>query len=107
VSALSMIGSIPGVKSAVLGDLGGALLDALREPESEAVAAEMGFLGATVIEAGEQLGLGALQRIVLAGPARAAVVVVRDRQVLAARVDPPRALAAVEKSILAAFTQGA
>jgi len=107
VFALSMIGSIPGVKSAVLGDLGGALVDALREPEGEAMAAEMAFLGATVIEAGEQLGLGTLQRIVLAGPTSAAVVVVWDRQIMAARVDPPRALAGVEKSILAAFKQGA
>jgi predicted regulator of Ras-like GTPase activity (Roadblock/LC7/MglB family) len=105
MSGLAVIAKIPGVKGAVLGDLDGAYLDAVREADGETIAAEMGFVGSVVLEAGQQLGLGTLSTIVLAGPARASVVVVRGPQVITVLVDPPRALAAVEKSIETSFQE--
>jgi hypothetical protein len=91
----------------VLGDLDGAFLDAVREPGGEAVAAEMGFLAAALLEAGESLGLGALLMAGLAGPARASLVVVRGRQVVTARVEPAKALPLVEKAVETTLGEGA
>ena len=64
---LALISGVPGVKSAVLGDLAGGYLDAVREPDGESVAAVMGFLSSTMGQAGDQLGLGELRRISFAG----------------------------------------
>ena len=94
---LEQIASLPGVRSAVLGDLGGAFIDAVRETDGETVAAVTGFLSTTLVQLGEQLGLGALRRAALSGPSRAWVVVVQGGNVIAASVEPPGALAAVEK----------
>lgn len=96
---LQRIANLPGVRSAVLGDLGGAFVDAVREPDGETVAAVTGFLSTSLVRAGEQLGLGPLRRVALAGPTRACLVLVRDGAVIAASVEPPGALAAVEKGL--------
>jgi len=96
---LARIASLPGVSSAVLGDLGGAFVDAVRNPDGETVAAVTGFLSTTLMQAGEQLGLGAVRRVTLAGPSRAWVVLVQDGAVVAASVEPPGALAAVERDL--------
>ena len=96
---LARISKLPDVRSAVLGDLTGTFLDAVNEPDGEAVAAIMGFLSSTLIRAGDQLGLGALGRISLSGDSRAFVVVVRDSSVITASVEPPRSIAAVEKHL--------
>lgn len=99
MSDLERIAALPGVRSAVLGDAGGTFLDAVREPDGETVAAVTGFLATTLMRAGEQLGLGAVRRLTLAGPTRACLVVVQDGAVVTASVEPPGALAAVEKSL--------
>lgn len=96
----------PGVRGAVLGDLDGAFLDAVAEPAGESIAAEMGFLAASLLEAGELLGLGLLDSAGLAGPARASLVVVRGRSVITARVEPAKALPLVEKSVETSFGEG-
>lgn len=105
MSDLSVIAGLPGVRSAVLGDLEGTFLEASGEVDGEAVAAEAGFLASTLAEAGEALGLGALRRVSVGGPARASVAVVRAGQVVAARVEPARLLAAVEKAIDTSFEE--
>jgi hypothetical protein len=87
----------------VLGDLTGAFLGSTGEVDGEAVAAEAGYVASTLSEAGEALGLGALRRVSAAGAARASVAVLRAGQVIAARVEPARALAAVERAIDTAF----
>ena len=94
---LATVTSAPEVKSAVLGDLEGTFLDAFNEADGETIAAVMGFVSATVLAAGALLGLGALRRISLSGPSQASVVVIQDRSVIAAAIEPPRALGAVEK----------
>jgi hypothetical protein len=94
---LASIASLPDVKSAVLGDLAGAFHDAVREPDGETVAAVMGFVASALVEAGEQLGLGALRRISVQGEPRACLVVVHGALVVTACVEPGKALAALEK----------
>jgi predicted regulator of Ras-like GTPase activity (Roadblock/LC7/MglB family) len=96
---LEQVASLPGVRSAVLGDLGGALVNAVRDTDGETVAAVTGFLSTTLVHVGEQLGLGTLRRATIASPSRAWVVVVQGGTVIAACVEPPGALAAVEKGL--------
>ena len=99
MSDLALIAKIPGVRSAVLGDLEGTFLEAAGDVDGEAVAAEMGFVANTLTGAGEALGLGTLRRLSAVGPAKASVVVLRASRVLTAKVEPARALAAVEKAV--------
>jgi len=105
MAQLEMIAKFQGVKGAVLGDLDGAFLDAVREPNGESIAAEMGFLSASLLEVGESLGLGTLGTVALAGAAHASLVVVRGQQVITARVEPVKALPLVEKSVENSFQE--
>jgi hypothetical protein len=107
MSDLAVMAKIPGVKSAVLGDLDGALHDAVRETNGEAVAAEMGFVSSSLMEAGELLGLGGLGSVSFGGPTSACVVVLRARSVITAVVEPPKMLGSVEKAIETSFQEWA
>ena len=99
VRDLEALARVPGVRSAVRTDLSGAFLDAIGEPDGEAVAAVAGFLAATLAEAGDRLGLGGLRRVALHGAARAGLLLVQDGAVLAAAVEPAAGLANVEKAL--------
>jgi hypothetical protein len=99
MSNLALIAGIPEVRSAVLGDLAGGFYDAVEEADGETVAAVMGFLSSALVQAGEGLGLGALRRTTVAGATQAHVVVLRDGSVITACVEPPGALATVEKAL--------
>jgi len=105
MSKLEAVAKLPGVRSAVLGDLQGALVESAGEVDAEVAAAEGGFVAGTLAEAGEALGLGALRRVVLTGQARGALLLVRGRSVLGLRVDPVRALAGVEKAVDGSFEE--
>lgn len=94
---LHAIAKLPDVRSAVRGDLAGAFLDAVREQDGETIAAVMGFVSSALVEAGDRLGLGPLRRIAVGGEARGCVILVEGQQVIAAAVEPGRAVAAVEK----------
>ncbi|MFL5261567.1 MAG: roadblock/LC7 domain-containing protein [Anaeromyxobacteraceae bacterium] len=99
MSSLSFVSKLPDVRGAVLGDLAGVFLDAVREPDGETIAAVTGFLATAMAQSGDLLGLGALRRIAVSSAKRASLVVVEGPHVLAAQVEPPRSLGAVEKQI--------
>jgi predicted regulator of Ras-like GTPase activity (Roadblock/LC7/MglB family) len=99
MSDLAILARVPDVKSAVLGDLAGGFHDAVREQDGETVAAVMGFVSSAMVHAGDQLGLGALRRICIAGEARGCLVLVDGDSVVTARVEPGKSLAAVEKVV--------
>jgi predicted regulator of Ras-like GTPase activity (Roadblock/LC7/MglB family) len=103
MSALSGIAKLPEVRGAVLGDLTGVFVDAIREADGESIAAVMGFVASAIIQAGELLGLGGLRRIAISGPIQASLVVVDGQRLLAARVEPSRSLTTVEKYVDAAY----
>ena len=107
MSNLEAMAKIPGVKSAVLGDLEGTFLDGVRVADGEALAAEMGFVASTLNEAGEVLGVGGLATVAIASGARACLVVVRGSSVITAQVEPARALASVEKAVETSFQEWA
>ncbi len=96
---LAAIASIPEVKSAVLCDHAGALLQSAREGDPESAAAVIGFLAATLGAVGEELGLGPLYRLSVAGSARAALVMVLVDAVLATTIEPSSAFPAVEHAV--------
>lgn len=104
MSDLAVMAGLPDVRGAVLGDLAGTFIDAIREPDGETLAAEMAFLATSLREAGDGLGLGTLRTVSIGGGARAAILALRGSTVVSALVDPPRALAAVEKAVESAFT---
>ena len=95
---LKLLAKLPEVKSAVLTDMAGGFLDAVREADGESVAAVTGFLMSTMAQAGEDLGLGALLGISFAGPARACLIVVQGDSVTTAFIEPPASITAVEKA---------
>jgi predicted regulator of Ras-like GTPase activity (Roadblock/LC7/MglB family) len=103
---LNAIASLPDVGSAVLGDLEGGLVDAVRESDGETVAAVMGFVASHLIEAGDHLGLGPLQSAAVAGPVGGRVIAVHAGAVIAAVVPSVRSLAAVERAIEASLRDG-
>jgi hypothetical protein len=96
---LKLVANLPEVKSAVLTDMAGDFLDAVREPDGESVAAVTGFLTSTMNQAGEDLGLGALYGLSFSGQARACLVVIRGDSVTTAFVEPPASITAVEKAL--------
>jgi hypothetical protein len=96
---LARIAKIPNVASAVLGDLTGVFYDAIRESDGESVAAVTGFISSSIGQAGEQLGLGPLGRVSLAGATRASVIAIEGGTVVTIGVAPPGSLSAVERAL--------
>ena len=102
---LETVASLPGVSAAVHGDLEGTFLGALRTNDGETIAAEMGFVGSTLLEVGELLGLGALSSFSLSGRSGAILMVVRPRALITALVTPPQSLGSVQRAVDTAFQE--
>jgi hypothetical protein len=96
---LSLVASLPGVKSAVLGDNRGGFLEAFRENDAETVAAVTGFMTSALHPIGEELSLGGLTRVSSTGPSRAWLVAVFAEAALSIAVEPPSALSSVERAL--------
>ncbi len=103
---LASVARIPNVASAVLGAPDGGFLDAIREADGEAVASVAAFVATSLAQAGDELGLGTLRRVAVAGERRALVIAAADGALVTARVEPGSALAAVEKSLDASVGTG-
>jgi hypothetical protein len=103
MTELESIATIDGVSAAVLGDLQGTFLGALRTNDGETIAAEMGFVGSSFLEIGELLGLGPLSTFSLSGRAQACLLVVRPQSLITALIKPPQSLGLVERTVGNAF----
>jgi hypothetical protein len=102
---LETVANLPDVSAAVLGDLEGTYLGAVRTADGEAIAAEMGFVGSSLVAIGEILGLGSLSTFSLAGRSAACLLVVRQRALITALVTPPQSLGPVERAVDTAFQE--
>jgi predicted regulator of Ras-like GTPase activity (Roadblock/LC7/MglB family) len=100
---LQFLSKLPEVRSAVLSDPSGGLVEAIRETDGESVAAVMSFLVSTLSQAGDELGLGPLNRLSVAGPTQASLVVVLADGILSAVIQPPGAFPTVERALDAAL----
>ncbi len=96
---LTPFADLPEVKSVLLCDPAGALLDSVREADAESAAAVMGFLAAGLGQIGEELGLGPLYRMSVAGPGQALLLLALPEAVLAAVIEPASAFPAAEHAI--------
>jgi hypothetical protein len=96
---LAAIAELSGVRSVVLADPSGTFLGAIREADGEAVAAVVGFLTCSLGQLGDELGLGPLLRMSVAGEARASLVVALPERTLSAAIEPAAAFPAVERAI--------
>ena len=96
---LKTIASLPEIRSVLECDAAGALLGAAREPDPESAAAVTGFLASSLGQIGEELGLGPLYRMSVAGRERASLLVVLGGSIVAAVVEPAGAFPAVEHAI--------
>lgn len=100
---LGRVARIPNVASAVLGDMAGGFYDAIREADGETVAAVAGFISTSLVQVGEQLGLGPLGRVSLTGPTRAFVIVAEAGSTITLGLDSPASLPAVERALDSSF----
>lgn len=96
---LTPFADLPEVKSVLLCDPAGALLDSVREADAETAAAVTGFLASGLGQIGEELGLGGLHRLAVAGQGQVRLLVVAQEGLLAAVVAPASALPAAERAI--------
>jgi predicted regulator of Ras-like GTPase activity (Roadblock/LC7/MglB family) len=96
---LATVARIPNVAGAVLGDCEGGFHDAIREADGESVASVAAFVVTSLVQAGEELGIGALRRVAVSGEKRGLVMAVAGGALVTARVDPVAAIAAVEKAL--------
>ncbi len=99
LSELAPIAQMPEVTGVVRGTLAGVYLEAVGAGDGEAIAAVMGFVSSTMAQAGEDLGLGTLRRVSVAGEAKACVVAVRGESVVSVQIAAPKAMGAVEKHL--------
>ena len=103
---LASVARIPNVASAVLADANGGFHDAIREQDGESVASVAAFVNTGLTQAGEELGLGVLRRVAIAGAKRALLVATAGGVLVIARVDPVAALATVERAFDASLGKG-
>jgi predicted regulator of Ras-like GTPase activity (Roadblock/LC7/MglB family) len=96
---LNDIATLPEVKSVLLCDPAGALLGAVREGDAESAAAVTGFLATSLGQIGEELGLGPLYRMSVAGKDQAVLLLVLSDSVLSAIIQPASAFPAAEHAI--------
>jgi hypothetical protein len=99
MTELETVASLPGVSAAVRSDLAGTFLGALGTGDGEAIAAEMGFVGAALQGIGELLGLGAFASLSLSGRSRACLLVARPQALLTALISPAQSLGPVERAV--------
>jgi predicted regulator of Ras-like GTPase activity (Roadblock/LC7/MglB family) len=99
MSILFSIASIPGVKTAVIGDLDGAVAEAVADTDGETIAAVMGFTATTLAATGELLGLGPVERVSITGPSMACLITVRGNYVVTTYIDPTKPVSAIEKKL--------
>ncbi len=95
----NMIAKFPEVIGAVLSDSSGALVDCVGAFDGEVAGAVHSFSSKALSQAGETLGLGALQKAVITGPGKVCIVSIHDDEVLGVYVDPSKPLGTVEKKL--------
>jgi predicted regulator of Ras-like GTPase activity (Roadblock/LC7/MglB family) len=90
---------LPEVTALVVSDRSGAMIETTGEIDGEAAGPVYTVAAEALARAGEQLGLGELQRVSISGPATACVVAVHDEGVVGVHGDPRKPLAGLEKKL--------
>lgn len=101
--AKTQIAKFPEVAAMVLTDEEGALLESSGDIDGEAIGAVHVVTMQALDRCGNALGLGALQRVTVAGPRRACVIAIYEQQFLGVYMDPTKPIGAFEKKLEAAL----
>jgi predicted regulator of Ras-like GTPase activity (Roadblock/LC7/MglB family) len=96
---LSVITRLPEVVGAVVSDPGGAVIEWTENLDGESTAAVHAFAIQSLSRAGESLGLGPIQQMVISAKRSTCLVFPRGDVVLGIYVDPNKPLSMVEKKL--------
>ena len=99
MTALSDIARFPEVTSVVAGDLNGAVLECIDEPEGEVVASVMGFVVSLLSMVGRSLGVGPVARIAINGATRSCIVTVQGQTAVTAFIGPKESVGTMIKKL--------
>lgn len=94
-----LVASCPEVIGAVVSDMQGTLLQSAGDIDAESLGAVISYSAGSLNNAGNELGLGDLSRIVVSGPTRTCIVTMRNRELLGVYIDSNRPVAAFEKKM--------
>ena len=103
MSKLAFVANFPEVKSAVLGSRDGTVYEVVNEPDAEGLAAIMGFATTLLVETGETLGLGDLERFFITSPDAAHLVSMVGDDALTVSLDPKKSPGAIAKRLNSAL----
>lgn len=93
------IAKLPDVIGAVLSDRSGALLEWSGAIDGETAGAVNAFMVRGLAQAGDLMGIGALQRVSVVGPSKAGVITLHGDTVLGTYTDPTKPIASVERRL--------
>jgi predicted regulator of Ras-like GTPase activity (Roadblock/LC7/MglB family) len=94
-----LVASCPEVIAAVVSDAQGALLQSSGEIDAESIGAVLSYSAGALSNAGVELGLGDLSRVIVSGPTKACVISLRRQEILGVYIDASRPIAAFEKKM--------
>jgi hypothetical protein len=94
-----VVAKLPGIVAAALSNDSGTLLQSSGSIDGETAGAIAAFSVQSLGNAGQALGLGSLQRIVVADPARSCMSVVLGDEVLSLYADSGKPFTIVEKKL--------
>ena len=95
----NLVAKFPEVVGAVLSDSSGTLLDSVGALDGEVAGAVNSFSAKALLQAGELLGLGMLQKATITGTSKNCIITIDDDEVLGVYVDPSKPLGAIEKKL--------
>jgi|CZKU01.1.fsa_nt_gi hypothetical protein len=99
MNPFDVVSKIPGIVAAILSDESGNLLESVGNIDGESAAAVNAFARESFGKAGDILGLGSLDRVVIASPTRSAIVAVRPGYVMSVFADAGKPFSTVEKKL--------
>jgi hypothetical protein len=93
------VAKLPGIVGAALSNDSGSLLESIGNIDGDTVGAVNAFSVQSLGKAGEVLGLGSLQRIIVSDPGRSCVALVLGDEVLSVYADAGKPFANLEKKL--------
>ncbi len=107
MSKLSIFTNMPEVKSVVVGDTDGALVEEKNEPDGESIAAIFGYLCNEINQCGEMMGFGSAKRITVSGgQGESSVLILRDNRIWTISLHAGKPIAPFEKKLDAILNSG-
>jgi len=101
----NLVAKFPEVLGAAVSDASGALVDCVGQMDGEVSGAVHAFTARALAQAGEVLGLSALERASIVAPTGTSLIAVHEDSVLGVNIDPRKPLNLVENKIWDCITK--